>query len=45
MVLHQSDRAWAVHFLVTGSVQVLFWVGDEDLLGPPRTLRSLFHKA
>jgi CRP-like cAMP-binding protein len=32
MVLHQSDRAWVIHFLVTGSVQILLWVGDEDLL-------------
>ena len=31
MVLHQSDRAWAVHFLVTGSVQILLRVGDELL--------------
>jgi CRP-like cAMP-binding protein len=32
MVLRQSDRAWAVHFLVAGSVQILLRVGDDDLL-------------
>jgi CRP-like cAMP-binding protein len=32
MVLRQSDRARAVHFLVAGSVQILIRVGEEDLL-------------
>jgi CRP-like cAMP-binding protein len=32
LVLRQSDRAEAVHFLVAGSVQILLRVGDEDLL-------------
>jgi CRP-like cAMP-binding protein len=32
MVLHQSDRARAVHFLLVGSVQILLRVGEEDLL-------------
>src|SRR6266511_2544052 len=32
LVLRQSDRARAVHFLLAGSVQVLIRVGEEDLL-------------
>jgi CRP-like cAMP-binding protein len=32
LVLRQSDRARAVHFLLEGSVQVLIRVGEEDLL-------------
>jgi CRP-like cAMP-binding protein len=32
MVFRQSDRARAVHFLLTGSVQILIRVGEEDLL-------------
>jgi CRP-like cAMP-binding protein len=32
IVVRQSDRARAVHFLVAGSVQILLRVGDEDLL-------------
>jgi CRP-like cAMP-binding protein len=32
LVLRQSDRAGAVHFLLEGSVQVLIRVGEEDLL-------------
>jgi hypothetical protein len=32
MVLRQSDRARAVHFLLAGSVQILIQVGEEDLL-------------
>jgi CRP-like cAMP-binding protein len=32
MVVRQSDRARAVHFLLAGSVQVLIRVGEEDLL-------------
>jgi CRP-like cAMP-binding protein len=32
MLLRQYDRARAVHFLVSGSVQILIQVGDDDLL-------------
>jgi CRP-like cAMP-binding protein len=32
MLLRQSDRARAVHFLLAGSVQILLRVGEEDLL-------------
>jgi CRP-like cAMP-binding protein len=32
IVVRQSDRARAVHFLVAGSVQILLRVGEEDLL-------------
>jgi CRP-like cAMP-binding protein len=32
LVLCQSDRARAVHFLLAGSVQILIRVGEEDLL-------------
>src|SRR5215218_11417819 len=32
MVLRQADRAWAVQFLLAGSVQILLRVGEEDLL-------------
>ncbi len=32
LVLRQSDRAGAVHFLLAGSVQILIRVGEEDLL-------------
>lgn len=32
MVLRQGDRAWAVQFLLAGSVQILLRVGEEDLL-------------
>lgn len=32
LVLRQSDRAGAVHFLLAGSLQVLIRVGEEDLL-------------
>jgi CRP/FNR family cyclic AMP-dependent transcriptional regulator len=32
LVLRQSDRARAVHFLLAGSVQILIRAGEEDLL-------------
>jgi CRP-like cAMP-binding protein len=32
LVLRQSDRARAVHFLLAGSVQILIRVAEEDLL-------------
>jgi CRP-like cAMP-binding protein len=32
VVVRQSDRARAVHFLLAGSVQILIRVGEEDLL-------------
>jgi CRP-like cAMP-binding protein len=32
LVVQQYDRAWAVHVLYSGSVQILIRVGTEDLL-------------